>query len=148
MLSSTIGYYSLILGLLCSLILIYLNLQNFRAQKILDIKILFLTFLQFFFVKVSFISLIISFVLSDFSNETVFNNSHSTKPIFYKIAGVWGNHEGSLLLWLLVLTLFTLIFLLKTKNQSVQYRILTVLFQQIIIIGCVVFVIKTSNPLN
>ncbi len=148
MLSSTIGYYSLILGLLCSLILIYLNLQNFRAQKILDIKILFLTFLQFFFVKVSFISLIISFVLSDFSNETVFNNSHSTKPIFYKIAGVWGNHEGSLLLWLLVLTLFTLIFLLKTKNQSVQYRILTVLFQQIIIIGFFVFVIKTSNPFN
>tara|TARA_B100000900_G_scaffold409329_1_gene425077 strand:+ start:443 stop:2323 length:1881 start_codon:yes stop_codon:yes gene_type:complete len=148
LLSSTIGYYSLILGLLCSLILIYLNLQNFRAQKILDIKILFLTFLQFFFVKVSFISLIISFVLSDFSNETVFNNSHSTKPIFYKIAGVWGNHEGSLLLWLLVLTLFTLIFLLKTKNQSVQYRILTVLFQQIIIIGFFVFVIKTSNPFN
>ena len=148
MLSSTIGYYSLILGLLCSLILIYLNLQNFRAQKILDIKILFLTFLQFFFVKVSFISLIISFVLSDFSNETVFNNSHSTKPIFYKIAGVWGNHEGSLLLWLLVLTLFSLIFLLKTKNQSVQYRILTVLFQQIIIIGFFVFVIKTSNPFN
>ena len=148
MLSSTIGYYSLILGLLCSLILIYLNLQNFRAQKILNTRILSLTFLQFLFVKISFVSLIISFVLSDFSNETVFNNSHSTKPIFYKIAGVWGNHEGSLLLWLLVLTLFTLIFLLKTKNQSVQYRILTVLFQQIIIIGFFVFVIKTSNPFN
>ena len=44
-----------------------------------------------------------SFVLSDFSNETVFNNSHTTKPLFYKISGTWGNHEGSLLLWLLVL---------------------------------------------
>ena len=148
MLSSTIGYYGLILGLLCSLLLIFFNLQNFRVQKILDTRILSLTFLQFLFVKISFVSLIISFVLSDFSNETVFNNSHSTKPIFYKIAGVWGNHEGSLLLWLLVLTLFTLIFLLKTKNQSLQYRILTLTFQQIIIIGFFVFLIKTSSPFN
>ena len=53
------------------------------------------------------------FCFSDFSNETVFNNSHTTKPLFYKIAGTWGNHEGSLLLWLLVLTLFILIFLTK-----------------------------------
>ena len=51
-----------------------------------------------------------SFVVSDFSNETVFNHSHTTKPLFYKIAGTWGNHEGSLLLWLLVLTLFILFF--------------------------------------
>ena len=133
MLSSTIGYYGLILGLICSLLLIFFNLQNFTAQKILNTRILSLTFLQFLFVKISFVSLIISFVLSDFSNETVFNNSHSTKPIFYKIAGVWGNHEGSLLLWLLVLTLFTLIFLLKTKNQPLKYRILTIIFQEIII---------------
>tara|TARA_B100001173_G_scaffold33141_1_gene25796 strand:- start:2224 stop:3963 length:1740 start_codon:yes stop_codon:yes gene_type:complete len=100
------------------------------------------------FVMTSFISLIVSFVLSDFSNETVFNNSHTTKPIFYKIAGVWGNHEGSLLLWLLVLTLFTLIFLLKTKGQPLKYRILTILFQQIIIIGFFIFIIKTSSPFN
>ncbi len=148
MLSSSIGYYGLILGLICSILLIYFPLQNFKNQKILDIKILSLTFLQFVFVTISFICLIISFVLSDFSNETVFNNSHSTKPFFYKIAGVWGNHEGSLLLWLLVLTLFTFIFLLKTKNQPLKYRILTIIFQEIIIIGFFIFVIKTSNPFN
>jgi len=148
LLSSSIGYYGLILGLICSILLIYFPLQNFKNQKILDIKILSLTFLQFVFVTISFICLIISFVLSDFSNETVFNNSHSTKPFFYKIAGVWGNHEGSLLLWLLVLTLFTFIFLLKTKNQPLKYRILTIIFQEIIIIGFFIFVIKTSNPFN
>ncbi len=148
MLSSSIGYYALILGLISSLILIYFSLLNFRNHQYLNTKILSFTFLQFLFVITSFISLIVSFALSDFSNETVFNNSHTTKPIFYKIAGVWGNHEGSLLLWLLVLTLFTLIFLLKTKRQPLKYRILTILFQQIIIIGFFIFVIKTSSPFN
>ena len=82
----------------------------------LNPKILTFTFLQFFFVVISFLSLVLSFIVSDFSNETVFNNSHTTKPLFYKISGTWGNHEGSLLLWLLVLTLFIFIFLLRTKN--------------------------------
>ena len=92
--------------------------------------------------------LVFSFVFSDFSNETVFNNSHTTKPLFYKISGTWGNHEGSLLLWLLVLTLFIFLFLVKTKKQPVKYKILTLLFQQTIIIGFFIFLIQTSNPFN
>ena len=68
-----------------------------------------------------------SFINSDFSNETVFNNSHTTKPLFYKISGTWGNHEGSLLLWLLVLTLFIFLFLIKSREQPKKYRILTLL---------------------
>ena len=106
MLYSVIGYYSLILGLCFGLILIFFSVRNFNNSKLLDTKILSFTFLQFFFVVISFLSLVLSFVFSDFSNETVFNNSHTTKPLFYKIAGTWGNHEGSLLLWLFVLTLF------------------------------------------
>ncbi len=147
MLYSVIGYYSLILGLVFGFILIFFSVKNFQNSK-LDTKILSFTFLQFFFVVVSFLCLILSFVFSDFSNETVFNNSHTTKPLFYKIAGTWGNHEGSLLLWLFVLTLFILIFLLKSKNQPTKYKILTLVFQQIIIIGFFVFLIKTSNPFN
>ena len=115
---------------------------------IFDNRIVTLTFLQFFFVIISFLGLIMSFVNSDFSNETVFNHSHTTKPLFYKISGTWGNHEGSLLLWLLVLTLFIFLFLIKSKDQTKQYRILTLLFQQIIIIGFFIFLIKTSNPFN
>jgi cytochrome c-type biogenesis protein CcmF len=87
-------------------------------------------------------------VYSDFSNETVFNNSHTTKPLFYKISGTWGNHEGSLLLWLLVLTLFIFLFLIKSKNLLKKYRILTALFQQIIIIGFFIFLLSSSNPFN
>jgi len=148
LLYSSIGYYALILGLGISLILVYFSIKNFKNSSTLNTKILSFTFLQFFLVVISFICLIISFVLSDFSNETVFNNSHTTKPLFYKIAGTWGNHEGSLLLWLLVLTLFIFIFFLKTKNQPLKYKLLTLIFQQIIIIGFSLFLIKTSNPFN
>jgi len=145
---SVVGHYSLILGLCVSLILIFFSIQNFRNSNQLDTKILSFSFLQLFFVLISFLALIISFVISDFSNETVFNNSHTTKPLFYKISGTWGNHEGSLLLWLLVLTLFIFIFLLRTKNQPIKYKILTLAFQQVIIIGFFLFLIQTSNPFN
>ncbi len=148
MIYSLIGHYSLIFGLITGLVLLYFSFKNFKNSSLLNSKILVLTFLQFFFVVISFLSLVLSFTLSDFSNETVFNNSHTAKPLFYKISGTWGNHEGSLLLWLLVLTLFILIFLLRTKNQPIRYKILTLVFQQLIIIGFFIFLIKTSNPFN
>ncbi len=148
MIYSVVGHYSLILGLCVGLILIFFSIQNFKNSNQLDTKILSFSFLQLFFVLISFLALIISFVISDFSNETVFNNSHTTKPFFYKISGTWGNHEGSLLLWLLVLTLFIFIFLLRTKNQPIKYKILTLGFQQVIIIGFFLFLIQTSNPFN
>ena len=149
MLANQIGYYSLILGLMLSVLLCGVSIKDFnRSSKQINQNVLSLSFLQLVFVIVSFLSLILSFVNSDFSNETVFNNSHTTKPLFYKISGTWGNHEGSLLLWLLVLTLFIFLFLIKSKTQPKKYRILTLLFQQIIIIGFFLFVLMTSNPFN
>ena len=146
--ASLIGLYSLFFGLCSSFLIIFFSIKNFRNFLNFDSKILSLTFLQFFFVVVSFLGLVISFINSDFSNETVYNHSHTTKPLFYKISGTWGNHEGSLLLWLLVLTLFLFLFLLKSKEQSKKYRILTLFFQQIIIIGFFIFLLKTSNPFS
>ena len=149
MLANQIGYYSLILGLLLSVLLCGVSIKDFNnTNKQINQNILSLSFLQLVFVIVSFLSLIVSFINSDFSNETVFNNSHTTKPLFYKISGTWGNHEGSLLLWLLVLTLFIFLFLIKSREQPKKYRILTLLFQQIIIIGFFLFVLMTSNPFN
>ncbi len=148
MLYSSIGYYSLIFGLFISFPIIFFSIKNFRNTDLLDHKILIFSFIQLILVIVSFLGLILSFVYSDFSNETVFNNSHTSKPLFYKVTGTWGNHEGSLLLWLVVLTLFIFLFLLNSKGQQKKYRILTLLFQQIIILGFFVFVIKTSNPFN
>ena len=146
--ASLIGSYSLNFGLFFSFFIIFFSINNLKNAENLDKKIISFTFLQFFFVIISFVGLIISFINSDFSNETVFNHSHTTKPLFYKISGTWGNHEGSLLLWLLVLTLFVFIFLLKSDKQPKNYRIFTLLFQQIIIIGFFVFLIKTSSPFN
>ena len=149
MLASQIGYYSLILGFFFSVLIVPVSIKSFKNKnQIINNKIFSISFFQFFFVLVSFFGLILSFVNSDFSNETVFNNSHTTKPLFYKISGTWGNHEGSLLLWLLVLTLFILLFLIKSTNQPKKYRILTLLFQQVIIIGFFLFLLKTSNPFN
>ena len=131
MLANHIGYYSLILGLLSSVLLCGVSIKDLNNNKQINQKIFSLLFLQLVFTIISFLSLIISFINSDFSNETVFNNSHTTKPLFYKISGTWGNHEGSLLLWLLVLTLFIFLFLIKSREQPKKYRILTLLFQQI-----------------
>ena len=148
MLYSSLGHYALIFGLFISFPIFFFSIKNFKNNDILDNRIINFSFIQLLLVIISFLGLVLSFIYSDFSNETVFNNSHTTKPLFYKISGTWGNHEGSLLLWLLVLTLFIFVFLIRTKKLQKKYRILTVLFQQIIIIGFFIFLIKTSNPFN
>jgi cytochrome c-type biogenesis protein CcmF len=148
MLYSSIGYYSLIFGLIISFPIFFFSIKNFKNKEVLDYKIVTFSFIQLFLAITSFLGLVFSFIYSDFSNETVFNNSHTTKPLFYKISGTWGNHEGSLLLWLVVLTLFIFLFLTTSKDLLKKYRILTVLFQQIIIIGFFIFLINSSNPFN
>jgi len=95
---------------------------------------------------ISFFLLMFSYVVSDFSVLNVFQNSHTTKPLLYKISGVWGNHEGSMLLWILVLTIFNFfIFRLYNKNN---FKLLskTLETQAFITIGFVLFTIITSNP--
>ncbi len=146
---SQIGNYSLLIGLLISILIFFFSLISInKNEKIISLNIYYLLSLQFLFVIISFLSLIYLFVTSDFSNEIVYQNSHTTKPIFYKISGTWGNHEGSLLLWLIVLTLFLFIFTTTSKKSPNFYRLLTILFQQIIIIGFFLFIIFTSNPFN
>ena len=147
--SSQIGIYSLYIALIISVFLIFqFTFLNKRTTKNLDSRIFSLISVQFLMVILSFFSLIYAFIISDFSNETVYNNSHTTKPLFYKISGTWGNHEGSLLLWLLVLIIFLFIFFIHSKKLSNKYRLLTVLFQEIIILGFLLFILFTSNPFS
>ena len=94
----------------------------------------------------SFFLLMYSHVVSDFTVLNVFQNSHTTKPLLYKISGVWGNHEGSMLLWILVLTLFNyFIFKLLDKKNSV-FILKTLETQAFITFGFILFTILTSNP--
>ena len=141
------GNYSLYLALLASVYLIYKSLFSLKfVEKNINNKIFSALSIQSLMILISFFSLIYAFIISDFSNETVFNNSHTTKPLLYKISGTWGNHEGSLLLWLLVLVIFLFIFLIKSADQLNKYRLLTILFQEIIIFGFLLFILFTSNP--
>ena len=145
--ANQIGNYSLYVALFASIFLIFQSSNSIRTKsKNLDSKIFSALSVQTLMVLISFFSLIYAFIISDFSNETVYNNSHTTKPLFYKISGSWGNHEGSLLLWLLVLTIFLFIFLISSKRLLNKYRLLTVLFQELIIIGFLLFILFTSNP--
>ena len=141
-----IGNYSLVFALVVALPLLFFSFKNFKYNNSLEFNIFSLIALQSFLILLSFIILLFAFVKSDFSNLAVYYNSHTTKPLFYKISGTWGNHEGSLLLWLLVLSLFTIIFFIKTKKLSNSFRYLTIFFQQIIILGFLLFIIFTSNP--
>ena len=95
---------------------------------------------------ISFFSLMYSYVVSDFSVMNVFQNSHTTKPLMYKVSAVWGNHEGSMLLWMLVLTIFNY-FIFKLYNQINSTFISKALeTQAFIIIGFLLFTLLTSNP--
>ena len=97
-------------------------------------------------VLISFFSLMYSYVVSDFSVMNVFQNSHTTKPLVYKVSAVWGNHEGSMLLWMLVLTIFNY-FIFKLYNQINSTFISKALeTQAFIIIGFLLFTLLTSNP--
>ncbi len=142
-----IGIYSLYICLFTSLYLIF---KSFISTKDLENKIdqnfFPILSVQIFMTILSFFTLVLAFIVSDFSNITVFNNSHTLKPIFYKISGTWGNHEGSLLLWLLVLNLFLYIFFITSKKLNIIYRLLTILIQEIIILGFLLFILFTSNP--
>ena len=142
-----LGNYSLYIALLISIFIIIKTSLSFKnSSVVLSGNIFSLISVQSLMIIISFLTLIYAFVTSDFSNETVYNNSHTAKPLFYKISGTWGNHEGSLLLWLLVLTIFLFLFAIDSKNLSQRYRTLTLFFQEIIIFGFLLFILFTSNP--
>lgn len=97
-------------------------------------------------IAVSFGALTVAFVTSDFSVRLVYENSHTAKPLIYKISGVWGNHEGSMLLWVLILALFGAAAALFGGNlpPSLRARVLGV--QASVTVAFYAFIIFTSNP--
>jgi cytochrome c-type biogenesis protein CcmF len=94
----------------------------------------------------AFLTLVNAYVTSDFSVETVWANSHSTKPLIYKIAGVWGNHEGSMLLWVLILALFGAAVALFGGNLPASLRATALAVQAGIAVAFLVFIVFASNP--
>ncbi len=149
MIFNFIGNYTLILSIILSFFTIFISINLKKNKKnFTKLNLNQIIFFKFFFVFISFFSLVFLFVNSEFSNETVFNNSHTTKPLFYKISGTWGNHEGSLLLWIVILTLTLFAYNLFSKSRPIAERLNTIIFQEIIIIGFLFFLLKTSNPFS
>jgi cytochrome c-type biogenesis protein CcmF len=98
----------------------------------------------FSLVTIAFLLLIYCYATSDFSVVNVYENSHTAKPFIYKITGTWGNHEGSMLLWVWVLTLFTAAYAVNTKESIAYAPSLRVL--GVVSLGFLLFILFTSNP--
>ncbi len=101
---------------------------------------------QFALVAVSFAALTYGYVVSDFSILNVAQNSHSAKPLLYKISGVWSNHEGSMLLWVLILSLFGAALASFGGNLPPSLRARALGVQGLIGIAFLTFILFTSNP--
>jgi cytochrome c-type biogenesis protein CcmF len=137
----TLGNLALWLSLIFAVLQFY-NTRKKNKLKIIAISVKGLLISSLF----SFFLLIYLHVVSDFSVLNVFQNSHTTKPLFYKITAVWGNHEGSMLLWIIVLTIFNyFIFKLYNKKNFI-FVSKTLEIQSFISLGFIIFTILTSNP--
>jgi cytochrome c-type biogenesis protein CcmF len=101
---------------------------------------------QFVFVALSFLALAACYVTSDFSVVTVFENSHSMMPLVYKFTSVWGNHEGSMLLWVLILSLFGALVALFGSNLPAPLKAHVLAVQSWIACAFYLFILLTSNP--
>ncbi len=101
---------------------------------------------QFGLLAVAFATLVWAFVTSDFSVALVFEHSHTSKPLLYKITGVWGNHEGSLLLWVLVLALFGAAVAWYGQNLTLSFQARVLAIQGGIAASFLAFAVFASNP--
>ena len=146
---SNIGSVLVFLILSLSLLIIYnAHLDTKNSSHIIKKSIYKLSLFQITFSILSLLTLIIGFIYSDFSIINVYENSHTDKPIFYKIAGAWGNHEGSLLLWINILILFSYLFLVFNYRHNKKFRLYTLIFQNLLILGFVIFLLLNSNPFS
>ena len=148
MLSNT-GNFLLFINTFLSILIIFNSYKCLKSKNNLIFKNIYqISLLQSTLVLICFFTLIAAFIVSDFSLITVYQNSHSLKPLFYKISGTWGNHEGSLLLWVIILTIFSFLFLIFNKNHSKNYRLHTLIIQNLLILGFLIFIIFNSNPFS
>ena len=144
---SNLGNSLLFLNAIFSFVIIYYSSKSIKSVgETIPLKIFKISLIQTSFVICCFFTLVAAFIISDFSLVNVYENSHSEKPLFYKIAGTWGSHEGSLMLWIIILTIFSFLFLIKNKNHPKNYKLYTLIFQNIIILGFLLFIIFNSNP--
>jgi len=141
------GHYALVLALGLALIQSVVPLIGARLRDVALMNVARSTALaQLLFVGASFIALVMLHVNSDFSVANVYENSHSMKPLLYKITGVWGNHEGSMLLWVSILALFGGLVAAFGNNLPLSLRAHVLVVQAWVASAFYLFILVTSNP--
>jgi cytochrome c-type biogenesis protein CcmF len=141
------GHYALVLALGLALVQSFVPILGVRWGDPALMNVARSTALaQLLFVASSFTALVTLHVTSDFSVVNVFENSHSLKPLIYKITGVWGNHEGSMLLWVLILALFGGLVAAFGNNLPLSLRAHVLAVQAWIAGAFYLFILITSNP--
>ena len=148
MLSNT-GNFLLLLNVLFCIIIIFYSYNCLKVSgNLIYNKIYQISLLQCTSILICFFTLVGAFLISDFSIINVYQNSHSLKPVFYKISGTWGNHEGSLLLWVIILSIFSFLFLILNKKHPKNFRLYTLIIQNLLILGFLFFILFNSNPFS
>ena len=142
-----IGHYALVLALALALIQSVVPLLGARSR---DTSLMAVAepaaIAQFGFVALSFAMLMTCYVTSDFSVMNVFENSHSATPLLYKFTSTWGNHEGSMLLWVLILTLFGSLVAVFGTNLPRTLKATVLSVQAWLAATFHLFILLTSNP--
>ena len=145
--SAELGHFALILALLIAAVQATLPLIGAQRNMPAWIAIANPTaYVQFFLTTLAFGCLIHVYLISDFSVVNVVQNSHTDKPVLYKIAGSWGNHEGSLLLWVFILALFGAAVAAFGRNLPPAFKARVLSVQAMIALGFYAFILLTSNP--
>jgi cytochrome c-type biogenesis protein CcmF len=141
------GHYALVLALALALIQSTVPMIGARLRDPVLMNVARSTALaQLLFVGLSFGALVLLHVMSDFSVANVYENSHSLKPLIYKITGVWGNHEGSMLLWVSILALFGGLVAVFGSNLPLSLRANALGVQGWVSTAFYLFILLTSNP--
>ena len=141
-----IGFFLILLAFLNALILISSKPLLSKVMPDYGSVILSSSKLLFPLILFSFISLIISFLTNDFSLKYVSSNSNSLLPYYYKISATWAGHEGSMLLWCLVLSFWTFMASVYSKDLDTDFRLKFLSIMGLLNIGFLAFLIFTSNP--
>ncbi len=145
--TAELGHFATLLAFLVSIIQVTVPLigaqRNNSGWMAASVP---MAIMQFALIAFAFAMLTVAFVTSDFSVLLVANNSHSLKPMLYKVSGVWGNHEGSMLLWILILSFYGALVAWFGQNlpDRLKARVLSV--QAMIAVAFLAFMIFTSNP--
>ena len=144
-----IGHFALVLALLVAAVqgVVPLIGASRRSRPLMDLAPS-AALLQLGLVALAFATFMHAHIVSDFSVRNVFENSHTAKPMLYKVTGVWGSHEGSMMLWILMLTLFGGLVAAFGRALPTALRARTLAIQGLLGFGTLLFIIATSNPFD